>query len=78
MNVIHMPSRGVIPEGADHPRWADGAPILCGDDVDHADHGWTGMVIQVGFDEVVVSWDLGHGEGTDGEEYSPDDLRRIE
>jgi len=58
-----------------HPRWADGSPILFGEDVVHATERWQGFVAGIpSSDELTVCWWTDEGDFTDGEEYSPDAL----
>lgn len=74
--VTPMPVRGLPPRTADyqHPLWADGEPILVGQDVRTPD-GWIGFITNVSCEEVTVS---PYGEDDEwDEQLSPDDLHRI-
>lgn len=73
MTLARLPQRGQPPrtENYQHPLWADGSPILVGQDVRVLD-GWVGFVTNVGCEEVTVT---PYGEDAEwDEQLSPDDL----
>ncbi len=68
---------GRPPPDPRHPRWDDGTPVLIGQPVRHAHHGWSGVVDGVpAADEVLVAWSDGEDGWTDASEHSPDELER--
>lgn len=59
-----------------HPRWADGTPVLLGQDVIHAKERWQGFVTGIpnGEEVCVAWWNADADDYEDDREHAPDDL----
>lgn len=75
--IAALPQRGQPPRTKDyqHPLWADGSPILVGQDVRVPD-GWIGFVSTVTCEEITV-WPYGEDGDYWEEQLPPDDLTLV-